>query len=176
MTTATKTAETKNALAKHTDGKTRVPCWKCGGSGYLTWTNVDGGRCWACQTRGWHEAGRALSSPRDRAEWFISTADGWVWHFYGRVTRTNGYGDTNCFAASKAEGDQIDMMYCQVFRSGANLRRDRSVFHCIMELDRAREMFRAAKKGEDPKAAAERLMADKFSTCAWSWNAEIMAF
>lgn len=26
------------------------PCWKCGGRGYLSWTNVDEARCWACQT------------------------------------------------------------------------------------------------------------------------------
>lgn len=25
-------------------------CWKCGGSGYLSWTGVDDGRCWACHT------------------------------------------------------------------------------------------------------------------------------
>jgi hypothetical protein len=27
------------------------PCWKCGGSGYLTWTSLDESRCWACHTR-----------------------------------------------------------------------------------------------------------------------------
>lgn len=25
-------------------------CWKCGGAGYLSWTNVDAARCWACRT------------------------------------------------------------------------------------------------------------------------------
>lgn len=143
-----------------------VNCFKCGGSGVLSWAmHVDNGRCWACNATGRLKIGEAVG--REGCYFFV--VGDLVWHF-NPIHHGDLDGDGGSAHYTARKGARVDSVLFTVFKSGADRRKGKTILRARVSTEEGREVWRRAQAGVNPDELAETYLAHLKGTCAMSRN------
>jgi hypothetical protein len=123
-------------------------CWKCNGTGKLTWTSLANGLCFACQGSGELDAGYTLNPRPGMFEFKLE--DGPVWQF-----ETIHHAEDCHYRVDPNGSESVDSILFQAITG--NGKRGTTVLRARVSPAVGRMVWRAAKSGRAPDFTAEEL-------------------